>query len=113
MDRSAASDQGKAVLREPHFKSTTQGLDGLMIELDEISRDHSAPRSSQTNALKTSQSVFATNHASVSYLHHGSERANFWQPQAALLEKIGSERTNEINAAAPFLTWTIAPIVGA
>ena len=81
--------KGKALLRDPHIKSTTQGLDGLMIELDEtLSTKLAVPRFSKTSAPKILAGCSVTRlWMPFSPTTRNHERVNCWQRQRHCLKR--------------------------
>ncbi len=95
---------GKALLRDPHVKSTTQGLDGLMIELDEDQSVIIRATIFEDKCSKDPRSVFRDEVMSAFLNYHKGSRANdLLAAAAALLEKTGLRGTRIIEAAARVL----------
>ena len=95
---------GKALLRDPHIKSTTQGLDGLMIELED---EHSEIRRVTIFEDKCSDNprrMFRDEIMPAFLTYHEQSRANeLVAATAALLGKAGVKGTKATKAAARVL----------
>ena len=96
--------KGKALLRDPHIKSTTQGLDGLMIELDETLSTISRATIFEDKCSENPRRVFRDEIMDAFLTYHKKSRASeLLAAAAALLEKTNLSGTNAIEAAARVL----------
>lgn len=92
---------GKALLRDPHIKSTTQGLDGLMIELDETNSTINCATIFEDKCSEDPRRVFRDEIMPAFLTYHNQLRASeLLATAAALLEKANLRDTNVIKAAA-------------
>lgn len=95
---------GKALLRDPHVKSTTQGLDGLMIELDGLEPKIIRATIFEDKCSEDPRRVFRDEIMPAFHKYHQGERANELLPAAAaLLEKTGMRGASAIEAASRVL----------
>ena len=95
---------GKALLRDPHIKSTTQGLDGLMIELDGTNTAISRVTIFEDKCSQDPRRMFRDEIMPTFLTYHKQSRASELLATAAtLLEKAGLRGTSVIEAAARIL----------
>jgi hypothetical protein len=95
---------GKALLRDPHIKSTTQGLDGLMIEFDGVQPVISRATIFEDKCSEDPRRMFRDLiMPAFTVYHHGSRASELLTAAAALLEKAGLCGTEVIEAAARVL----------
>jgi hypothetical protein len=95
---------GKALLRDPHIKSTTQGLDGLMIELDGTQTMINRATIFEDKCSEDPRRVFRDEIMDAFLTYHKKLRASeLLAAAAALLEKAGLRGTNAIEAASRVL----------
>lgn len=98
------STNGKALLRDPHVKSTTQGLDGLMIELDDLEPKIIRATIFEDKCSEDPRRVFRDEIMPAFCNYHQGKRANELLPAAAaLLEKTGMRGASAIEAASRVL----------
>ena len=98
------STDGKALLRDPHIKSTTQGLDGLMIELDGQQTAISRATIFEDKCSEDPRRMFRDEIMAAFLTYHRKSRASeLLAAAAALLEKAGMRGTNAIEAASRVL----------
>lgn len=96
--------EGNALLRDPHIKSTTQGLDGLMIELDGTQTAISRTTIFEDKCSNNPRRMFRDEIMPVFLNYHeGSRASELLAAAAALLEKAGLSGTKGIEAAARVL----------
>ena len=97
------STKGASLLRDPHIKATTQGLDGLMLERSDngaISRTTIFEDKCSTNP----RAKFRDEILPAFKAHHANERGpELLAAGAALLEKAGIDGTQAVAAAARVL----------
>lgn len=95
---------GKALLRDPHLSSTTQGLDGLMIELDEARTTITRATIFEDKCSENPDHTFRYKIIPAFKAHHENKRAaDLVATAAALIEKIGLDGTESTKAAAHVL----------
>ncbi len=98
------SAAGKALLRDPHLSSTTQGLDGLMIELDDTGTIITLATIFEDKCSENPRDKFRDEIMSAFLDHHDNKRApELLAAAASLLEKTGLDGSAAINAAARVL----------
>ena len=94
----------KALLRDPHVKSTTQGLDGLMIELEGKHSEIRRVTIFEDKCSEDPRRVFRTEIMPAFLAYHQKLRANeLLAAAAALLGKAGVRGTKASQAAARVL----------
>ncbi len=95
---------GQALLRDPHICSTTQGLDGLMIELNETKTEIERTTIFEDKCSENPRKMFRDNimDAFLAY-HKGSRSTALLTAAAALLETAGLRGTKAIEAAGRIL----------
>lgn len=100
-----SATDGKALIRDPHIKSTTQGLDGLMIELDEANTSISRATIFEDKCSEDPRRMFRDEIMPAFLTYHKQSRSSDLLATAAtLLEKANlSGSTNIIQAAARVL----------
>jgi hypothetical protein len=95
---------GKALIRDPHLSSTTQGLDGLMIELDESGAGIKRATILEDKCSENPRRMFRDEIIPAFKAHHEDARAaDLVATAAALIEKIGLDGTKSTEAAARVL----------
>jgi hypothetical protein len=95
---------GKALLRDPHLSSTTQGLDGLMIELDEAGTAVARATIFEDKCSEHPRHMFRYEILPAFRVYHDNKRASeLVATAAALIEKIGIDGTRSTIAAARVL----------
>lgn len=95
---------GEALLRDPHIKSTNQGLDGLMIELDGTRTAIRRATIFEDKCSEDPRRVFRDEILPAFLTYHKNSRASeLLTTTAALLEKAGLNGTNAVEAAARVL----------
>ncbi len=92
---------GKALLRDPHISATTQGLDGLMIEMDAAQAEVTRATIFEDKCSEHPDGTFRNKIMPAFKAHHKNARASdLVATAAALLEKAGLDGTNAAKAAA-------------
>jgi hypothetical protein len=95
---------GKALLRDPHLSSTTQGLDGLMVQLDQSGSAIARATIFEDKCSENPRAMFRDNIMPAFKAHHENKRASdLVATAAALIEKIGLDGTESTKAAARVL----------
>ena len=95
---------GKALLRDPHISSTTQGLDGLMIEWDTAGAEVQRATIFEDKCSENPDHTFRYKIMPAFTAHHENRRASdLVATAAALLEKAGLDGTELVKAAARIL----------
>jgi hypothetical protein len=95
---------GKALLRDPHISATTQGLDGLMIELDKAGTDVTRATIFEDKCSENPDQTFQQKIMSAFKAHHENKRApELVATAATLIEKAGLDGTQAAKAAARVL----------
>jgi hypothetical protein len=95
---------GKALLRDPHVNSTTQGLDGLMIEMDAAGKEVQRATVFEDKCSENPDHTFRYKIMPAFTAHHENKRASdLVATAAALLEKAGLDGTESVKAAARVL----------
>ncbi len=95
---------GKVLLRDPHVKSTTQGLDGLMLELHQDQSEIIRATIFEDKCSGDPRRVFRDEIMPTFLAYHkGSRASELLATAAALLNKTGLSGTDIINAAARVL----------
>ena len=99
---------GLALLRDPHLSSTTQGLDGLMIELDASGVAITCATIFEDKCSEDPREQFREKiMPAFRMAHHGSKRApDLVATAASLLEKTGMDGTAASKASARVLDKT-------
>jgi hypothetical protein len=98
---------GKALLRDPHVSSTTQGLDNLMIEMDAAGADVKRATIFEDKCSENPDHTFRYKIMPAFKAHHKNKRASdLVATAAALLEKAGLDGTKSVTAAARVLDKT-------
>jgi hypothetical protein len=96
--------EGKALIRDPHLSSTTQGLDGLMIELDQSGHAIARATIFEDKCSESPRAMFRDKIMPAFKAHHEDKRASdLVATAAALFEKIGLDGTRSTAAAARVL----------
>lgn len=96
--------EGKALLRDPHVSATTQGLDGLMIEMDAEQAEVTRATIFEDKCSENPDNTFRYKIMPAFKAHHENARASdLVATAAALLEKAGLDGTNAAKAAARVL----------
>jgi hypothetical protein len=91
---------GKVLLRDPHVSSTTQGLDGLMIELDASGAEVKRATIFEDKCSENPDDTFRYKIMPAFKAHHENKRApDLIAAAAALLEKTDLDGTESIKAA--------------
>jgi hypothetical protein len=91
---------GKSLLRDPHVSSTTQGLDGLMIERDASGSEVKRATIFEDKCSENPDETFRYKIMRAFKEHHGDKRApDLLAAAAALLEKAGLDGTKAVEAA--------------
>ena len=84
---------GKALLRDPHVSATTQGLDGLMIEMDAEQAEVTRATIFEDKCSENPDNTFRYKIMPAFKAHHKDARASdLVATAAALLEKAGTRR---------------------
>lgn len=95
---------GKALLLDPHLSSTTQGLDGLMIELDPSGAAITCATIFEDKCSEDPRKMFRTEILPAFLAHHENKRApELLASVASLLEKAGLDGSAANQAAARVL----------
>ena len=95
---------GKALLRDPHVSATTQGLDGLMIEMDAEQAEVTRATIFEDKCSENPDNTFRYKIMPAFKAHHENARASdLVATAAALLEKAGLDGTSAAKAAARVL----------
>ena len=95
---------GKALLRDPHVSATTQGLDGLMIEMDAEQAEVTRATIFEDKCSENPDNTFRYKIMPAFKAHHENARASdLVATAAALLEKAGLDGTSAVKAAARVL----------
>jgi hypothetical protein len=95
---------GKALLRDPHLSSTTQGLDGLMIQLDQSGSAIARATIFEDKCSEDPRAMFRDKIMPAFKAHQEDKRASDLVATAgALIEKIGLDGTEATKAAARVL----------
>lgn len=95
---------GKALLRDPHLSSTTQGLDGLMIEFDEACSTVARATIFEDKCSEHPRDKFRDEIMPAFKEHHLNKRAaDLVATAATLIGRIGLDGTESIRAAARVL----------
>jgi hypothetical protein len=95
---------GKALLKDPHLSSTTQGLDGLMIELDDSGSAVLRATIFEDKCSDNPRTMFRDGIIPAFKEHHENKRASdLVATAAALIEKSGLDGTKATVAAARVL----------
>jgi hypothetical protein len=95
---------GKALVRDPHLSSTTQGLDGLMIELDKAGKAVTRATIFEDKCSENPDHTFNSKILPAFKVHHENRRAaELVATAAALITKTGLDGTESIRAAARVL----------
>jgi hypothetical protein len=98
------STTGKALLRDPHLSSTTQGLDGLMIELDATGTGIACTTVFEDKCSEHPRTKFRDEIMPAFLAHHGNARGpDLLAAAAALLQRVGLNGTQSTEAAARVL----------
>ena len=101
------STTGKALIRDPHLSSTSQGLDGLMIELDESGAAIAHTTIFEDKCSEHPRDKFRDEIMPAFKAHHENRRASeLVSTAAALIGKIGLDGTAATKAAARVLDRT-------
>ncbi len=96
--------KGNALVRDPHLSSTTQGLDGLMVELDEAGCTITRATIFEDKCSEHPRAKFRDEVMPAFKAHHQNKRASELVAAAAvLIEKIGLNGTESTKAAADVL----------
>jgi hypothetical protein len=95
---------GKALLRDPHLTSTTQGLDGLMIELDAAGKAVTRTTIFEDKCSQDPDHTFSYKIMPAFQAHHENQRAaDLIATAAALIKQTGLDGTESVQAAARVL----------
>jgi hypothetical protein len=96
---------GPAVLlKDPHLKSTTQGIDGLMIELDPGTSQVTRATICEDKCSENPRKMFRDEVMKTFHDHHQNTRsAELVSTAASLIEKVGLNGTAAVEAAARVL----------
>jgi hypothetical protein len=95
---------GNALLRDPHVSATTQGLDGLMIEMDAASAEVKRATIFEDKCSENPDETFRYKIMPAFKAHHANKRASdLVATAAALLQKVGLNGTDSVKAAARVL----------
>ena len=95
---------GKALLRDPHISSTTQGLDGLMIEFDETGSQIARTTIFEDKCSEHPRRKFRDEILPAFKAYHANKRAaELMEAAAALLQRSGLDGTEATMAAAKVL----------
>lgn len=98
---------GKALLRDPHISSTTQGLDGLMLEFDDAELSLSRATIFEDKCSDDPRKMFRDEIIPAFQAHHENKRASdLLATAAALLANKGLDGTASTKAAARVLDKT-------
>jgi hypothetical protein len=98
---------GKALLRDPHVSSTTQGLDGLMIEMDEAGAEVKRATIFEDKCSENPDETFRYKIMAAFKAHHENKRASdLVATAAALLKEARLDGTKSVLAAARVLDKT-------
>jgi hypothetical protein len=94
----------RTYLKDPHIKSTTQGLDGLMIELDPQQPTLAVATIFEDKCSKNPRAMFRDDVMATFRSHHSQSRGpELVSAAAALIEKSGIDGTSAVTAAARVL----------
>jgi len=94
----------RTFLKDPHIKSTTQGLDGLMIELDAQQPTLAVATIFEDKCSKNPRAMFRDDVMTTFRSHHSQSRGpELVSAAAALIEKSGIDGTSAVTAAARVL----------
>lgn len=95
---------GKKLIRDPHLKSTTQGLDGLMLDWDQSSKSITLATIFEDKCSVQPRKKFRDEVMPAFLEHHGNERgADLVATAAALIRTMGLSGTESARAAARVL----------
>jgi hypothetical protein len=95
---------GKALLRDPHLSSTTQGLDGLMIELNDAGTAVMRATIFEDKCSEDPRAMFRDKIIPAFKAHHENKRAaDLVAAAATLIERTGLGGTEATKAAAQVL----------
>jgi hypothetical protein len=98
---------GTALLRDPHISSTTQGLDGLMIELNRAGAEVKRATIFEDKCSENPDETFRYKIMPAFKEHHGDKRApDLVATAAALLKEAGLDGTKAVEAAGRVLDKT-------
>ena len=98
---------GQVLLKDPHLSSTTQGLDGLMLELDEAGSAIVRTTIFEDKCSEHPRDKFRDEIIPAFKEYHENKRApDLVANAAALMEKTGLDGTQSIEAAARILDRT-------
>jgi hypothetical protein len=96
--------EGKALLRDPHLSSTTQGLDGLMIEMDATGTAIVRATIFEDKCSEHPRTKFRDEIMPAFKVHHQNRRAaELVATAAALITRLGLDGTKSTKAAARVL----------
>jgi hypothetical protein len=98
------SSKGKALVRDPHLSSTTQGLDGLMLEIDAKNQSIFRATIFEDKCSEHPRAKFRDEILPCFKAHHENRRASdLVASAAALLARLGLDGTQAVKAAADVL----------
>lgn len=93
-----------ALMKDPHLKSTTQGIDGLMIELDPVTSEVTRATICEDKCSENPRTMFRDEVMKAFHDHHRDHRSTELVATAAsLIEKSGATGTAAVQAAARVL----------
>jgi hypothetical protein len=94
----------RTYMKDPHLKSTTQGIDGLMIELDDTSQEISNATIFEDKCSENPRAMFRDDVMKAFKDHHSNLRGpELVSGAAALIKESGLDGTASVEAAARVL----------